>query len=437
MLVLAPPRRAAAGRGRRRASGFALTPIVWQHLAPPPTPTRCTSLLVVAPDPRPRCAGRRSSPAPDAHPGDAAYRRRADRAIVLAAAHLTASPLANHGLALILAPVDRAVRPRRGAAASCTGRGSSSPRWARRLGVAALLYLELPLRAGPFRAPLVYGAPRHLAAGSGTIVLARQFQGDVNGLVRRPRPARRMRSSPWRSAQLGPLMVLVPVGLLVAAVQQPKYALFSGTAVLVTVTSSRAPTPTPTSPATTSGRSFFAWTWIAILAGALCGASSCRPRRRRWRRRCAPVEAVDRGPRPPASSGSRSRSSRSSSGSRCWCPRGHRRQRPVEGRRPVGRHLGARVARRGVQRHEPRRRGDLVVDATRRPMWYGELVEGRRRDILIVDDSNAVWTTIWASSPDVIDRVPRLAARLRHPSVSFGHPGSRPAATRSSPSVAR
>jgi hypothetical protein len=25
------------------------------------------------------------------------------------------------------------------------------------------------------------------------------------------------------------------------------------------------------------------------------------------------------------------------------------------------------------------------------PMWYGELIQGRRTDVLIIDDSNAVW----------------------------------------------
>ena len=43
------------------------------------------------------------------------------------------------------------------------------------LGVAALLYLELPLRSGPFPAPLVYGRPDTLE-GLRYVVLAEQFR---------------------------------------------------------------------------------------------------------------------------------------------------------------------------------------------------------------------------------------------------------------------
>ena len=42
-----------------------------------------------------------------------------------------------------------------------------------------LVYLELPLRAGPFRAALVYGTPNTLA-GFRYVVLAEQFQGSLS-----------------------------------------------------------------------------------------------------------------------------------------------------------------------------------------------------------------------------------------------------------------
>jgi hypothetical protein len=49
--------------------------------------------------------------------------------------------------------------------------------------VALVLYLELPLRAGPFRAPLVYGHPETFD-GFLYVVLAEQFRGSfVNPLV--------------------------------------------------------------------------------------------------------------------------------------------------------------------------------------------------------------------------------------------------------------
>ena len=85
--------------------------------------------------------------------------------------------LANHGLTLLLIPavglfvlaVEPGIvrRPRvvLAALAAC-------------FGVAALLYLELPLRAGILRAPLVYGHPETWS-GFWDVVLARQFQGDL------------------------------------------------------------------------------------------------------------------------------------------------------------------------------------------------------------------------------------------------------------------
>ena len=42
----------------------------------------------------------------------------------------------------------------------------------------ALVYLELPLRAGPFRAPLVYGHPETWE-GFWYVVLAEQFRGSL------------------------------------------------------------------------------------------------------------------------------------------------------------------------------------------------------------------------------------------------------------------
>ncbi len=48
-----------------------------------------------------------------------------------------------------------------------------------------LVYLELPLRAGPFRAPIVYGRP-DTWDGFWYIALAEQFRGSLVGPVRRP-----------------------------------------------------------------------------------------------------------------------------------------------------------------------------------------------------------------------------------------------------------
>ena len=72
-------------------------------------------------------------------------------------------------------------------------------------GVAALLYLELPLRAGLLRAPLVYGHPETWS-GFWDVVLARQFQGDITAAAEATSPgkvgdARPSRPGPVRPAR--------------------------------------------------------------------------------------------------------------------------------------------------------------------------------------------------------------------------------------------
>jgi hypothetical protein len=173
--------------------------------------------------------------------------------------------VANHALSLLLVPaiglfvlaVDPGVlrRPKLIIAALAAS-----------IGVAALLYLQLPLRAGPFRAPLVYGAP-DTWEGFWDIVLAQQFQNDVRSPLS-DLPAKVGELMERTAAQFGPLIVLIPAGFLVTAVRYPRYALLSGVAVLVTAFFAA-------SYANASigryylGPAFFAWTWIAAFGGAL------------------------------------------------------------------------------------------------------------------------------------------------------------------------
>ena len=70
------------------------------------------------------------------------------------------------------------------------------------------------------------------------------------------------------------------------------------------------------------------------------------------------------------------------------------------------------------------------------PLWYGTLVEGRRPDLAIIDDSDARRTTASASVADVIDAnlgvarcyVIRRPADLAHLAVRYRiEPVGRPA----------
>jgi Protein O-mannosyl-transferase TMEM260-like len=316
----------------------------------------------------------------DDAPDDPGAARRADRGIVLAAA-LFGVALANHGLTLLLIPavglyvlaVDPGVlrRPRLVLAAigAC-------------LGVAALLYLELPLRAGPFPAPLVYGHP-DTWSGFWDIVLARQFQGDVGGLLADlPGKAAGLAGFAW--AQLGPLAVLVLPAFLVTALRFPRYALLSGVATGVTCLFAASYLNADI------GRYYlvpalFAWTWLAIAAAAIVDAVAGRvPRpdpaagRRAVRASVALLLAVAL--LLPAATALSDR----------WAA--------------VDRSGDLRMARwldDAMTYLEP----DAVVVSWwsySTTLWYGTLVEGRRPDLLVIDDSDIVYDDL-GSAEDIID----------------------------------
>ena len=197
-----------------------------------------------------------------ADPADDALARRADRRIVGTAA-LFGLSVANHGLTLLLVPpvvlfvlgVDRGVlrRPRLVLAALGTA-----------VGVAALLYLELPLRAGPFRAPLVYGHPETLQ-GLLDVVFARQFSGDlVGGNV----ASKLVAFSDLAADQLGPLALLAVPEFVITAIRHPRYALYSGLAALLTCLFA-ALYDNARIDRYYLGPVFFAWSWLVAAAAAI------------------------------------------------------------------------------------------------------------------------------------------------------------------------
>ena len=163
------------------AAGFALTPIVWGIGSAADAHALHIALLVALTLALLRW-GALVAELGD-HPDDPALRTRADRAIVLAAG-VFGLAAANHALSLLLLPaiglyvlaVEPGVLRRRSVVAGALAVG---------LGTAALLYLEMPLRAGPFPAPLVYGHP-DTWSGFWQVVLARQFGSDVGGLLADP-----------------------------------------------------------------------------------------------------------------------------------------------------------------------------------------------------------------------------------------------------------
>ena len=141
--------------------------------------------------------------------------------------------LGNHSLVLLFAPGIGLFVVRGGAGhPPSQAPGRDVPRGLLGLTLVAV-FLELPLRAGPFRAPLVYGHPE-------------TWDGV---LVHRPRPSssRAASSTPSGTSarssatlvrlatdQLGPLVVLVPFGFVVTAIRRPRYALLTATTLALT-----------------------------------------------------------------------------------------------------------------------------------------------------------------------------------------------------------
>jgi hypothetical protein len=137
----------------------------------------------------------------------------------------------NHSLTLLLAPpvalyvvaVDREILRRPRSILACVGAA---------IVTLALVYLELPLRAGPLRAPLVYGRP-DTWDGFWYIAAAEQFQGALVGPLQ-DLPAKLSDLVARTVDAFGPLAIFLPLAFLVTAIRRPHYALLTGSAVGIT-----------------------------------------------------------------------------------------------------------------------------------------------------------------------------------------------------------
>ena len=176
--------------------------------------------------------------------------------------------LANHSLTVLLAPpialylrqVDRGIFRRYGLVASCALLIAAS---------AALLYLELPLRAGPFRAPMVYGEP-NTPAGFAYIVLGEQFTGSIVDPLG-DLPAKFRALVDLTVAQFGILAPFVPVAFIATAITRPRYALLTGLAAVITCFFAASYVNADINRYYV-GPLLFAWTWLAILGWVIVEA---------------------------------------------------------------------------------------------------------------------------------------------------------------------
>ena len=283
-----------------------------------------------------------------------------DRTLV-AAAVVFGLAAGNHSLTLLLAlpialyviAVDRGVLRRPRLVAACVGAAVLT---------VSMVYLELPLRAGPLRAPIVYGQPETWD-GFWYIALAEQFRGSVVGPFE-ALPAKALDLVARTVDAFGPLAVFVPLAFLVTAVRQPRYALLTGSAVAITCFFAASYVNAMIDryyvvPA------LMAWTWLAILAegvARMAGTGFDDD----GRRRLQPVVAIVLG---------------------------------VVLLVPTAVQLGDRYASidrtndvaasewldRTLASLEPHA---VVVSwwSYSTPLWYAQVIEGRRPDISIIDD---------------------------------------------------
>lgn len=311
----------------------------------------------------------------------------ADRRLVAAAAAYGVLA-ANHSLALLVAPAvglyvlatDPRVllRPRSVLAAA----GAL-------VLVAGLLYLQLPLRAGPFRAPLVYGRPETWD-GFLYVVLAEQFRGSiVEPFANLDRKAADLVALAW--AQLGPLAVLVPAGFVAVLRRAPRYALLSGTATAITCFFA-ASYQNADIGRYYLGPVLFAWTWLAALAAvvleAMTGGEGEAPAdgdERDAPEAAAATPGASTLPAPPAPLVPAAALPALALAAALLVPTGTMLD---ERWRALDRSGDTRAAAWIEEAYAGLAPDAVVVSwwSYSTALWYGQLVEGRRPDVEIVDD---------------------------------------------------
>ncbi len=325
---------------------------------------------------------------------------KGDRWLVLAAA-LFGLSAGNHSLTLLLAaPVGLFVlsvhpgivrRPR--LVAACV---------AALVGAVVIVYLELPIRAGILRAPLVYAKP-DTWDGFWYIALAEQFRGSLHDpLGELPRKFGEVAA--LASAQFGFLAPLVAVGFIATVVRHPRYALLTGSAMVVT-TLFNASYANADIQRYYLGPALWAWTWLGVLGGVVveqvAGATTALE-----------TEPIGE-PRANAPAGG-----------------GTRRARPFRGALPAIvaagiavtlvlpaiTDFGARATRADRSRDTSARlwvtavlaeiEKDAVVVSwwsTSTVLWYAQYVDGLRPDITIIDDRTRL-DLDYGEATDVIAR---------------------------------
>ena len=290
--------------------------------------------------------------------------------VLIASAVVFGLAVGNHSLTFLLAPgiavyvlaVEPGVLRRPRLIAAC----------AAALAVTVVLvFLELPLRAGPFRAPMVYGQPETWD-GFWYIVLAEQFREALVGPFVDV-PAKILDVAYRAVLAFGPLAALIPFGFAATVRLRPAYALLSGICLLLTCAFA-ASYGNAEIERYFLGPVLIAWTWLAMLAGGVTAALGRR-----------------RGPR--ADGKARARVSRTAPDPVLALGLAAVLLLPTAVGLParfarVDR-SGDLLARQWVDTALAAMRPDALVASWwsySTPLWYAQHIEGQRPDLTVIDD---------------------------------------------------
>lgn len=331
----------------------------------------------------------------------------ADRWLV-AAAVVTGLSAGNHSLTLLLAvpiglfvlAVDPRILSRVRLMALCVA-AFAIP--------AVLVYLELPLRGGLINileAPLVYGRPDTLE-GFAYVVTGEQFRGAViNPFGDWPRKLTDLVLLAVR--ELGPLAALVLAGLVMTAIRHRTFALLTGSALAITCFFNAAYVNADIG-RYYLGPALIAWVWLAVLASAvLAGFRGARLVEGPERAFHDPSNARQE-PQEPARRDRGARAPTDPIGVAAAALAAVVLLAPTILALPVRAAAVDRTADRGAERWlaavldevEP---GAIIVSWWNysTPLWYAQVIEGRRTDIFVADDRTRIDMDL-GEVTDVID----------------------------------
>jgi hypothetical protein len=338
-------------------------------------------------------------------------RSRADRWLVAAAA-VTGLSAGNHSLTLLLAvPIGLfvlAVEP------SILARGRLVAMCVAAFVVpAALVYLELPLRGGAIdslKAPFVYGRPDTLG-GFVYVVTGEQFRGGLNDPFG-DWPGKLSSLASLAIRQLGPLAAIGLSGLLVTAIRHRAFALLTVSALVITCFFNAAYVNAEID-RYYIGPALIAWVWVAIFTAAVVD----RLREGRL------VDAPELAPEPASSE--LSDAAQASVNTETAGGRARGRFDPIglavaalAALLLLGPTIAAFPDRAAAVDRTADRSAGLWLDAVlaevepqavivswwsySTPLWYAQLIEGRRPDVFVADDRTRIDMDL-GEVTDVID----------------------------------